>query len=879
MSQPDSGEQVRLDLNVPFSGVFEHCPDDNAGSSFDQDSFFFDSPRFSLFVPQLYEVVVAIDSDLVQITQFGQVVEHLSFSGPSSGQPAQARFIVQAFSGSQQTFFSIDNLGSGSQEQNYTVTASRFEVPEGPSSVVNLLADGGRKTNVIDSKTDADTWAVVLEEGFIYRFDLKQLSLADPFLRLFDGNYTQLAANDNGGSGNDALITYRASYSGTHFLTASGVDIAGSYQLSSTVVDWPDLVPDHPGTNSRLEIRPDGSTDSVSGLLEYRRDVDWHQVDLIAGRWYRIPNFNQRTNVAHLQIRTPDFQVKRAEIDGFYRAEETGRHFVEVGLFNGAYTGGYAVTVTDDFAPPVGGVPTANLYGSNSSITFNHMFNLLDFPAESVQLFSEADFTINQIKFEKFQVHNIDIADVPAIRFNGADIDPGLYDISFRALGAGTVSKWHETTLDVRQTADEVLDIGRIWDSSNTELQSDRVITYRFADTVPAHFAAGRFSGVEAVSPDVQTAIEGILGLTATNGLPGLESTTGLEFRLSESETADIQIFAADSVDRAVGFAPGVAGFGDIVLDNEFFAGDASAVPGSQNYFDLLKAVGSSLGIKHFALEFDRTESVVGLAYYDSVDKPYPDTFGARDIEYLRLRYGRNFDGAPDFPLWFGLGETDQPFERALHELRFEDLTIHAINSPRPVSIDLRSDGISYLLGDGPWQSYTGDARSAVGSQFNDVIRGHRHGSTIDGLGGDDIIEGLTGIDNIAGGLGNDTYLYTTGDGDDVLFDAGGTDTLQIKGKFGLTSVSRDLSFQRINGDELVISLDMYGLPNRTIASITIEGMNHSVTQIERLDLRNFASELGVYSLPSVWANATEVKQRFAPNGSSDAFGLTLSPV
>ncbi len=78
-----------------------------------------------------------------------------------------------------------------------------------------------------------------------------------------------------------------------------------------------------------------------------------------------------------------------------------------------------------------------------------------------------------------------------------------------------------------------------------------------------------------------------------------------------------------------------------------------------------------------------------------------------------------------------------------------------------------------------------------VGSTFNDIITG----ST-----GNDTLVGAAGNDTLNGGLGDDTYVYYFGDGNDVITDTGGLDSIILA-----DGAIDELSTSRRVGDDLVL--------------------------------------------------------------------------
>ena len=77
------------------------------------------------------------------------------------------------------------------------------------------------------------------------------------------------------------------------------------------------------------------------------------------------------------------------------------------------------------------------------------------------------------------------------------------------------------------------------------------------------------------------------------------------------------------------------------------------------------------------------------------------------------------------------------------------------------------------------------------GTAGDDVLVGEDFNEEIFGLAGDDTIEGGLGNDILNGGSGNDSYIYTLGDGIDLINDiAGDNDSLTLIGVTSFTPFS-----------------------------------------------------------------------------------------
>ena len=90
------------------------------------------------------------------------------------------------------------------------------------------------------------------------------------------------------------------------------------------------------------------------------------------------------------------------------------------------------------------------------------------------------------------------------------------------------------------------------------------------------------------------------------------------------------------------------------------------------------------------------------------------------------------------------------------------------------------------------------------GRNGNDFISGNEGDDTLYGNGGEDILIGGVGNDHLDGGAGNDTYIFNKGDGNDVITDWGGRNTI----KFGKGILYNDLDFTATDlGSAFKISL------------------------------------------------------------------------
>ena len=184
------------------------------------------------------------------------------------------------------------------------------------TGTTGTVSAGGQVAGEIEEAGDADWFAVELEAGTTYRIDLEGKdsgagTLRNPILHgLYDTAGTLIAGtgDNNGGDGANALLTYTATASGTHYLAAGGVrEHAGTYRVSVTeVTDEGGAPGGNPGTSSPPaeeetagadtdDFAADTGTsgrvavgDSATGRIHERYDADWFAVELEAGQRYRV---------------------------------------------------------------------------------------------------------------------------------------------------------------------------------------------------------------------------------------------------------------------------------------------------------------------------------------------------------------------------------------------------------------------------------------------------------------------------------------------------------------------------------------------------------------------------------------------------------------
>ncbi|MEC9091230.1 MAG: hypothetical protein VX438_00895, partial [Planctomycetota bacterium] len=146
---------------------------------------------------------------------------------------------------------------------------------------------------------------------------------------------------------------------------------------------------------------------------------------------------------------------------------------------------------------------------------------------------------------------------------------------------------------------------------------------------------------------------------------------------------------------------------------------------------------------------------------------------------------------------------------------------------------------------------------------------------------GNDIIATKGGDDTAIGNEGHDTYVYELGNGKLTVNEdrGGGKDTVEMHAFHdNFDSFKQDLTFRKINGRDLQISLTMNG--KKSQGTVTLKNMNWGGSRVETLKLfDNEGEQIGQdMSLGSIFLQATNNLQRFERTDFQDQFGYLAIP-
>ena len=186
--------------------------------------------------------------------------------------------------------------GYRSSEGSYRLSVAELGVDYAEDTSTTGTVDvEGSVTSSIGHLNDRDWFAVSFVAGTTYRIKLEgwatgQGTLVDTTIYGIHDQTGALIENtrdDNSGLWLNSELTYRATETATHYISAGGFESSqgwsakGTYRLSVSEID-----DDFAGDTSTSGVVAVGGT--ATGMLEYDTDRDWFAVTLAADKTYRI---------------------------------------------------------------------------------------------------------------------------------------------------------------------------------------------------------------------------------------------------------------------------------------------------------------------------------------------------------------------------------------------------------------------------------------------------------------------------------------------------------------------------------------------------------------------------------------------------------------
>ena len=221
----------------------------------------------------------------------GTLVAGTSDDDSGDGENSAVWFVASA-TGTHFVDVGADGSGTGIYELSVTGLSDDFASSTATAGAVAV--DGAGVGGGVDFRGDRDWFAVTLEAGRTYLFQLRGSpsgvgSLADPELFGVHDDAGVLVAGTSdadSGAGADAEAVFVPSVDGEYFVSAGAGDIGiGSYVLSAfDVTDG--FVDDFAGDVSTVGTVAVGG--SVQGEAQFEGDRDWFAVELEAGETYVV---------------------------------------------------------------------------------------------------------------------------------------------------------------------------------------------------------------------------------------------------------------------------------------------------------------------------------------------------------------------------------------------------------------------------------------------------------------------------------------------------------------------------------------------------------------------------------------------------------------
>jgi beta-glucanase (GH16 family) len=188
----------------------------------------------------------------------------------------------------------------------------------------------------------------------------------------------------------------------------------------------------------------------------------------------------------------------------------------------------------------------------------------------------------------------------------------------------------------------------------------------------------------------------------------------------------------------------------------------------------------------------------------------------------------------------------------------------HAVEASN-AGVDTINTWMSYTLPENFENlTVTGDGRYAFGNAADNIISGATGSQTIDGGAGNDVLKG---------GGGADTFIFTRGNGSDLIADFGSDDTVRLNG-YGLSTFDQVLNHTTQEGSNL--RLDLGGGESLVFANKTTADLHADQFQLtlDRSALtQTFSDDFNSLSLRNGDQGVWDAKFWWAPDKGSSLSG------
>ncbi|MEZ6093515.1 MAG: hypothetical protein R3C03_04640 [Pirellulaceae bacterium] len=606
----------------------------------------------------------------------------------------------------------------------------------------------------------------------------------------------------------------------------------------------------------------------IRNALESAGDVDWHRIHMRANTLYQLDVSQKDFSIVRPNGAVANYSSLIANTKYFYAAEE-GDYYLVVGKSDSEAASFYANLVEGALRPvKSNGSVWPSEYGSLSSFTLMSSYSEIDVFSRTTLVYEDGDSTIEvpantptTLNYTNFQTLK------PAADFVGPS------EMYFRGRlfsNRDLYTPWGNIELYGAPYQTSLFD-----DTARPPL----FLSYSFATATPDYFLmdpeVGNFHSMsEDAKAQFRTAFK--RWDDALNNIIYSEADPG-----ATNGDADTMVFFAELNTETLVYRYGSDAGGDIVLNvNSPVFADLSE--GSQGFFEVLRAIGTTLGMNE-TTEFNRSETVMGRRTGSDVDG-LPFTSFPTPLDIHTGRYPNStfphygiVPGSTTFYL-----NSDVPFQKTVVDAgNVETISAEGVNFS--VSIDLRP-GQSSRIGNSDqfvWMnSYLSLLTDGIGSLYSDGLVGNHLSNRLYGNAGRDVLIGGVGNDFLDGGLHGDYYIFRPGFGNDTISEIGGSglDVVRVEGLFNLNSLSDDVTFQR-DSDDLIIRFELDNLANYNADSIRIQNMSQMDSRIESLSLLNETGIISKISLPALFAQTDESRRRFQIAPGNDSFGQLVAPV
>lgn len=624
-----------------------------------------------------------------------------------------------------------------------------------PSNNLSIQSHLGANTGIMAGGSitvgEIDAYGVDLVAGQTYLFSVRGTGdspLSDTFLYLSNSSLSAaglLQTDDDGGDGTNSLITYTATYTGTHYLGVGAYPdsgLTGSYTLDAITAPAADTVPDNFGSAPLLAMNTVTYGFIEAGGGPYGPDfseVDTYAIEVVAGKIYtiemaggadyasdytnllpgeldsRLALYDAQGNVVAFN---DDINFSSGDISAkiSFFAQESGTYYLDAHSW-APWTGGYSITTEEidieDKSP---------LDSIDWTSADNVPFVDVDGTPTAYVYFGDSDENFNQ---------TADDGVSPMITFDWNDYEKGQI----------------MAALDQYEAI-----LGTNYEITNDETKA----TFRLLKAESEDYGAYFFPQDPSYGADQ--------GVGVFNILSG-----GWSF--DQQQSLEQGGYAFGVILHEFGHAHGLAHPHDTGGGSEVMLGVAAAT-GSYGIYNLNQGVYTVMSYND-AWDFHPD----GPSPYNGagVDNGWSGTLSAFDIAQLQIRYGvhSHNEGANVYQLTDVVNDAYYQTiwdTGGVDEIAYSG-TLNATIDLLAATLDYSPTGggvLSYLNGpgdDGLRGGYTIAngvvIENATGGAGKDMLLGNEAANKLIGNAGDDSFIGRGGNDTIQGGAGIDTAIYT----------------------------------------------------------------------------------------------------------------------